>query len=65
MHIPFDNKQQIHLEYEKYNGSDIKQADVVLIGFPLMYSMKKEVRKNDLLFYESRTRVNGPAMTWG
>jgi len=68
MNIPFDAKQNIHLEYENYNGSQIKQADVVLIGFPLMYegpSMSKDVRKNDLLFYENRTRINGPAMTWG
>jgi trehalose/maltose hydrolase-like predicted phosphorylase len=66
MVIPFDSKQNIHLEYENYNGSQIKQADVVLIGFPLMHnSMSKEVRKNDLLFYENRTRPNGPAMTWG
>ena len=68
MHIPFDSKRKIHLEYENYNGSQIKQADVVLIGFPLMFSgasMNKEIRKNDLLFYENLTRINGPAMTWG
>ena len=48
----------------------IKQADVILLGFPLMVDMPENVRRNDLVFYESYkgkdvTNVNGPAMTWG
>lgn len=42
----------------------MKQADVVLLGFPLMHSMSPEVRRNDLEMYEPVTDVNGPAMTW-
>ncbi|CAF1126931.1 unnamed protein product [Adineta steineri] len=66
LHFPFDNSAQIHLEYEGFNpkNSTIKQADVVLLGFPLMWPMTKEVRKNDLLTYEAITRDDGPAMTW-
>lgn len=64
MHIPFDEKRNIHLEYEGYKDELIKQADVVLIGFPLMWPMLEEIRKNDLYFYENLTRENGPAMTW-
>ena len=30
----------------------MKQADAILIGFPLMYNMSKNVRANDLLIYE-------------
>jgi trehalose/maltose hydrolase-like predicted phosphorylase len=65
LHIPFDNTRGIHLEYEGYTNEQIKQADVVLIGFPLMWPMDPQVRRNDLLYYENKTRANGPAMTWG
>ena len=51
LHIPFDSEKKLHLEYEGYKGVQIKQADVVLIGFPLMWPMEDEVRKNDLLYY--------------
>jgi len=62
--IPFDSQKQIHPEYDGYSGQVIKQADVVLLGFPLMYEMKNSVRKNDLLYYTPLTDPNGPAMTW-
>lgn len=42
----------------------MKQADVVLLGFPLMHPMSPEVRRNDLEMYEPVTELNGPAMTW-
>ena len=32
-------------------NSTIKQADVVLLGFPLGFNMSATVRRNDLLFY--------------
>lgn len=49
----------LHLE-----NTSIKQADVVLLGFPLMWPMTENVRRNDLLTYEPLTRPDGPAMTW-
>ena len=49
----------VHLE-----NTTIKQADVVLLGFPLMWPMTDEIRRNDLLSYEPLTRDDGPAMTW-
>lgn len=42
----------------------MKQADVVLLGFPLMHPMSSEVRRNDLEMYEPITEMDGPAMTW-
>lgn len=42
----------------------MKQADVVLLGFPLMHPMSPEVRRNDLETYEPATEPGGPAMTW-
>lgn len=47
-----------------FTGSDVKQADVILIGFPLGLPMSPEVRRNDLEFYEAVTDPLGPAMTW-
>lgn len=42
----------------------IKQADVILLGFPLMWPMTDEVKRNNLLTYASLTHQSGPAMTW-
>ena len=61
----FDQKRGVHWEYEGYTGGKIKQADVVLLGFPLMLNMSKTVRKADLDYYAPRTDPGGPAMTWG
>lgn len=63
--ILFDPKRGIHPEYEGYVNDTIKQADVVLLGFPLGFNMSAEVRRNDLLFYAPVTSLDGPAMTWG
>lgn len=63
--ILFDEKQKIHPEYRGYNGEKIKQADAILLGFPLGLNMTEEVWGNDLRYYEERTDENGPAMTWG
>lgn len=63
MFIPFDSTNNYHPEYEGYNGIEVKQADVILLGFPLMVNMSLDVRRNDLSFYEPRTNPRGPAMT--
>jgi trehalose/maltose hydrolase-like predicted phosphorylase len=42
----------------------IKQADVVLLEFPLMWPMNDKIKENNLLAYEPLTRSDGPAMTW-
>lgn len=61
----YDEDLDYHPEYEGYPiGESIKQADVVLMGFPLLYPMEPSTRRNDLLIYEEVTRDNGPAMTW-
>lgn len=62
---PFDESLQIHLEYDGYNGEIIKQADVILIGFPFNFPMDEQVRLNDIVYYTNRTDNSGPAMTWG
>lgn len=45
-------------------GYPVKQADTVMLGYPLGFQMPLEVRKNDLEVYEPVTDPNGPAMTW-
>lgn len=77
IYLPFDSVNQIHPEYDGYSGAEIKQADVVLLGYPLMMSMTEQVRYgylhsffnissyNDLVYYSERTDPDGPAMTFG
>ncbi|XP_072194702.1 protein-glucosylgalactosylhydroxylysine glucosidase isoform X2 [Excalfactoria chinensis] len=63
--VPFDAVRKYHPEYDGYSpGEPVKQADVVLLGFPLMHPMHPEVRRNDLMMYEPVTELSGPAMTW-
>ncbi|XP_054684386.1 protein-glucosylgalactosylhydroxylysine glucosidase isoform X3 [Grus americana] len=63
--VPFDAERKYHPEYDGYRpGEPVKQADVVLLGFPLMHPMSSEVRRNDLEMYEPVTELDGPAMTW-
>ncbi|XP_056383482.1 protein-glucosylgalactosylhydroxylysine glucosidase isoform X2 [Hyla sarda] len=63
--VPFDPKNNYHPEYDGYKpGDQVKQADAVLLCYPLMFPMSQECRKNDLQIYETVTDPDGPAMTW-
>ncbi|XP_063801146.1 protein-glucosylgalactosylhydroxylysine glucosidase isoform X2 [Pseudophryne corroboree] len=63
--VPLDPKLNYHPEYDGYKiGEEVKQADAVLLGFPLMFPMTPEQRRNDLKIYEAVTDPGGPAMTW-
>lgn len=62
--IPYDPVLNIHPEFDGYKGQTIKQADVVLLGYPLEMPMNVTTRQSDLAYYESRTDSEGPAMTW-
>jgi trehalose/maltose hydrolase-like predicted phosphorylase len=61
--MPVDASLNIYLEHQDYVAQQIKQADVVMLTFPLDFSMPKSMGVNDLNFYTPRTDVNGPAMT--
>ncbi len=63
--IPIDTQLNIHPEYEGYSGDNIKQADVVLLHYPLGLEMDVELQRADLEYYSARTDPTGPAMTWG
>lgn len=60
-----DSEHDYHPQFEGYErGTSIKQADVVLLGFPLQYPMDETTKKNNLHYYSEVTREDGPAMTW-
>jgi trehalose/maltose hydrolase-like predicted phosphorylase len=61
--IPFDSTQNIFDEYAGYNGAQVKQADVVMLTYPIDFSMPSGVGLNDLNYYAPRTDLQGPAMT--
>jgi len=69
MFVPFDAGLRLHPEYDGYLSNPqltVKQADVVLLGYPLPYKMPTDVRRNDLEFYEKHTDIYGsPGLTWG
>ncbi|XP_048259379.1 protein-glucosylgalactosylhydroxylysine glucosidase-like [Haliotis rufescens] len=66
MLILFDEKKQFHPQFEGFAlNESIKQSDVVLLGFPLLMSMPRNVRRNDLVIYEKLTdRVGPDTGTW-
>jgi trehalose/maltose hydrolase-like predicted phosphorylase len=61
--MPFDSSQRIYDEYKGYNGAQIKQADTVMLTYPIDFSMPSGVGLNDLNYYAPRTDLQGPAMT--
>ncbi|MFL5863804.1 MAG: discoidin domain-containing protein [Solirubrobacteraceae bacterium] len=61
--MPFDPANNIYDEYAGYNGEQIKQADVVMLTYPLDFPMATGVGLSDLNYYAPRTDLQGPAMT--
>lgn len=51
------------LEYRGYHGEQIKQADVVMLTYPLNAAIPRNTALADLDYYASRTNDSGPAMT--
>eukprot|EP01079_Euglenida_sp_SAG-EU17-18_P011435 gene11435-2080_t len=63
--MPFDETRQMHLEYAQWQDSmKCKQADTIMLSYPLGVEMSSNVRANDLEYYALHTG-NGPSMTWG
>ena len=55
----------VTMEYDGYDGQQIKQADVNLLGYPLGIITDRAQLLRDLEYYESKVDpVDGPAMTW-
>lgn len=59
-----DNSSGITLEFDGFNGTtEVKQADVVLLTFPLDYDYPDERALADLDYYSGVTSAEGPGMT--
>ncbi|MEU2718797.1 discoidin domain-containing protein [Streptomyces sp. NPDC007205] len=63
LRIPYDSKRKIFLQYAGYDGSQIKQADTVLLVYPLEWPMPAGAAASTLDYYTERTDPDGPAMT--
>ena len=65
LRIEFDATLNYHPEFAGYTrGTKVKQADTILLGFPLNFAMDEVVKANDLVYYAGVTDPRGPAMTW-
>ncbi|XP_038279907.1 protein-glucosylgalactosylhydroxylysine glucosidase isoform X2 [Canis lupus baileyi] len=63
--VPFDPRQDFHPEFDGYQpGEEVKQADVVLLGYPVPFHLSPHTRRRNLEIYEAATSPRGPAMTW-
>ncbi|WP_329614115.1 discoidin domain-containing protein [Streptomyces brevispora] len=63
LRIPYDPKRKLFLQYAGYDGSTIKQADTVLLIYPLEWPMEPGAAAATLDYYAARTDPDGPAMT--
>src|SRR5215213_3005497 len=63
LRMPFDGQNQVFRQYDGYQGTQIKQADTVLLLYPLEWPMSTQVAANTLDYYAPRTDPDGPAMT--
>ncbi|MET8181503.1 discoidin domain-containing protein [Streptomyces sp. NPDC005336] len=63
LRIPYDKKKQVFQQYDGYKGSMIKQADTVLLMYPLEWPMSGQAAAKTLDYYAARTDPDGPAMT--
>lgn len=63
LRMPFDEATQTFRQFDGYTGTSIKQADTVLLIYPLEWPMPEQVAANVLEYYAERTDPDGPAMT--
>lgn len=65
IYIPFDDYDSYHPEFDGFNWhSDIvKQADTIMLNFPMGYDMVRQNILRDMDIYENITDPAGPAMT--
>lgn len=63
LRVPYDSDKKVFLQYDGYKGSTIKQADTVLLRYPLEWPMSDAAARNTLDYYAARTDPDGPAMT--
>ncbi|KAL3318636.1 Protein-glucosylgalactosylhydroxylysine glucosidase [Cichlidogyrus casuarinus] len=68
IYMPTDAGRSLMLEFEGFSEDTckgIKQADTILLDYPLMYWQPPDWRRKMLDVYERLTNLDGPAMSWG
>lgn len=64
--VPFDDARQYHPEFDSYVfGTKVKQADTILLGFPLAFNhptFTPETLANDLAAYGNCSELEAPRM---
>ncbi|WP_435593119.1 discoidin domain-containing protein [Nocardia sp. bgisy118] len=63
LRMPFDAAHGVFAQFDGYAGTPIKQADTVLLIYPLEWPMPTDVAARVLEYYSARTDPDGPAMT--
>jgi trehalose/maltose hydrolase-like predicted phosphorylase len=63
LRMPFDRAHDVFAQYDGYSGKMIKQADTVLLLYPLYWPMSPAVASSTLGYYSDRADPDGPAMT--
>ncbi|MFI0213824.1 discoidin domain-containing protein [Streptomyces lydicus] len=63
LRIPYDSRNKVYEQYAGYRGTTIKQADTVLLMYPLEWPMSQARASRTLDFYAAHTDPDGPAMT--
>ncbi|MEU1627556.1 discoidin domain-containing protein [Streptomyces sp. NPDC020096] len=63
LRIPYDPSNHVFQQYAGYKGSLIKQADAVMLMYPLQWPMPRTSAEATLDYYAARTDPDGPAMT--
>ncbi|WP_245668448.1 discoidin domain-containing protein [Nocardia xishanensis] len=63
LRMPFDAAHGVFAQFDGYAGTPIKQADTVLLIYPLEWPMPADVAERVLEYYSVRTDPDGPAMT--
>jgi trehalose/maltose hydrolase-like predicted phosphorylase len=63
LRMPFDATNEVFRQYDGYAGSVIKQADTVLLIYPMEWKMSQTAAAHTLDYYAERTDPDGPAMT--
>ncbi|ELU02128.1 hypothetical protein CAPTEDRAFT_222476 [Capitella teleta] len=65
--LPFNNIQRLHYPHDGFDpekDNKVKQADTVMLTYPLNWNMSHDIMRNDLDFYELLMDDDTPAMTW-
>ncbi|MEU9114701.1 discoidin domain-containing protein [Streptomyces sp. NPDC048483] len=63
LQIPYDTRSKVFQQYTGYRGTTIKQADTVLLMYPLDWPMSRRQAASTLDYYAAHTDPDGPAMT--